>query len=93
MDGGFESLEDLSEHDVSERLTAIHGVGPWTAHMVMIFGLGFPDIWPVGDAGIQRAARLLYRVRSHNGLVRLGNRFRPARSYAAWYLWRALDPT
>jgi DNA-3-methyladenine glycosylase II len=87
-------LDDLHAHEpdaVMERLTAVKGVGPWTAHMVMIFGLGVPDVWPTGDGGVRRAARALYNVKSERPLHRLGDRFRPYRSHAAWYLWRYLD--
>ena len=58
--------------------------------MVMIFSLGRPDIWPVADVGIQRAVSKLYSVPMEE-LEEFGDRFRPFRSYAAWYLWRALD--
>ena len=88
--GELDDLSELSDEDVSNRLVEIKGIGPWTAHMVMIFSLGRPDIWPVGDVGIQRAARNLYSVELE-GLEELGERFRPYRSHAAWYLWRSLD--
>ena len=88
--GELDDLSALSDEDVSGRLMEIRGIGPWTAHMVMIFSLGRPDIWPVGDVGIQRAARNLYAV-DLDGLEELGERFRPYRSHAAWYLWRSLD--
>lgn len=91
LNGGFEGLNTVPDDDVVSRLTAIPGVGAWTAQMVMIFALGRPDVWPVGDAGIQRAARLMYRVRTARQLEKLGERFCPWRSHAAWYLWRALE--
>ena len=53
--------------------------------------LNRPDVWPVGDGGIQRAALNLYRIRSPRSLQKLGERFRPVRTHAAWYLWRSLD--
>ena len=89
--GGLEALESLPDAEVIARLTTVKGIGVWTAEMFLIFSLGRPDVWPVGDGGIQRAARQLYRIRTRNGLARLGERFRPWRSHAAWYLWRALD--
>ena len=88
--GAFDDLDSLSDDDVRERLTAIKGIGPWTAHMVMMFALGRPDVWPVGDVGIQRAARQLYNADGRDALEILGERFRPYRSHAAWYLWRSL---
>jgi DNA-3-methyladenine glycosylase II len=89
--GELDALQGLGDEDVRERLLAIRGVGPWTVQMVMIFALGRPDVWPTGDAGIQRAALRVYGV-SREELEALGERFRPWRSHAAWHLWRALDP-
>ena len=89
--GELDELPLLADDEVSARLVAIKGIGPWTAQMVMIFALGRPDIWPVGDVGIQRAAANVYAV-STDELAELGDRFKPFRSYAAWYLWRSLDP-
>jgi DNA-3-methyladenine glycosylase II len=68
----------------------VRGIGPWTVQMVELFALGRSDVWPVADAGIQRAALALYGV-GRDGLDALGERFRPYRSHAAWYLWRSLD--
>ena len=90
--GEFDDLPQLSNEEVYDRLTAIKGIGRWTAQMVMIFSLGRPDIWPVADVGIQRAAYNLYVV-DRDRLEEFGDRFRPFRSYAAWYLWRSLDQT
>ena len=88
--GEFDDLPRLSDDEAYGRLTEIKGIGRWTAQMVMIFSLGRPNIWPVGDVGIQRAVSKLYSV-SVEELEEFGDRFRPFRSYAAWYLWRALD--
>ena len=88
--GAFDDLSALDDDGVRDRLLTIRGVGPWTAQMVMIFALGRPDVWPVGDVGVQRAARDLYGVERQD-LEEWGNRFRPYRSHAAWYLWRALE--
>ncbi|HSE66406.1 MAG TPA: hypothetical protein VLB12_05450, partial [Gemmatimonadales bacterium] len=77
--------------EVVERLTSVKGIGAWTAEMFLIFSLNRPDVWPVGDGGIQRAALNLYRIRSPRSLQKLGERFRPVRTHAAWYLWRSLD--
>ncbi len=89
--GGLRGLSKLSDEDVIDRLTGIKGVGRWTAEMLLIFALERPDVWPIGDGGVQQAAKRFYRIRTPKGLVRLGERFRPWRSHAAWYLWRALD--
>ena len=92
VNGDFDDLPQRSEDEVYDRLTAIKGIGRWTAQMVMIFSLGRPDIWPVADVVIQRAAYNLYVV-DRDRLEEFGDRFRPFRSYAAWYLWRSLDQT
>ena len=88
--GAFDDLGHVSDDEVYERLTEIKGIGRWTAQMVMIFSLGRPDIWPVGDVGIQRAVKEVYSVPVEE-LEEFGDRFKPFRSHAAWYLWRALD--
>jgi DNA-3-methyladenine glycosylase II len=89
--GGLRGLSRLADQAVIERLVQVKGVGVWTAEMFLIFSLSRPDVWPVGDGGIQRAAERLYRVRARSRLQRLGERFRPVRTSAAWYLWRSLE--
>jgi DNA-3-methyladenine glycosylase II len=92
LTGGLRGLHRLTDEAVVERLTSVKGVGVWTAEMFLIFSLGRPDVWPVGDGGVQRAAMNLYGVRNLKRLARLGDRFRPYRTHAAWYLWRSLSP-
>ncbi len=87
--GNFDDLAGLSDDEILKRLTTIKGIGPWTAQMVLLGALGRPDVWPVGDGGVQRAARNLYGVELDE-LEELGERFRPYRSYASWYFWRSL---
>ncbi|MGH7702108.1 MAG: DNA-3-methyladenine glycosylase family protein [Gemmatimonadales bacterium] len=89
--GGLRGIRRLPDERVIERLTEVKGIGVWTAEMFLIFALQRPDVWPVGDGGIQRAARELYGVDSREALSALGERFRPTRSHAAWYLWRSLE--
>ena len=89
--GGLRGLSKLSDDEVIDRLTGIKGVGRWTAEMLLIFALERSDVWPLGDGGVQQAAKRFYRVRTPKGLQRLGERFRPWRSHAAWYLWRGLE--
>ena len=59
--------------------------------MYLMFGLARPDVWPVLDLGIRKGAQRVYGVDSPEELTRLGQRFQPFRSYAAWYLWRSLE--
>lgn len=88
--GGLRGLGRLPDGAIVERLTSVRGIGVWTAEMFLIFCLRRDDVWPVGDNGIQRAAATLYGARSRRTLIRLGERFRPFRTHAAWYLWRSL---
>jgi DNA-3-methyladenine glycosylase II len=89
--GGLKGLSRLPDDEIIVRLTAVNGVGVWTAEMFLMFSLGRPDVWPLADGGVQRAARQLYAATDRAQLIELGERFRPFRSHAAWYLWRSLD--
>lgn len=84
----------LSDLEVVERLTLIRGVGPWTAEMVLMFTLGRPDVLPVTDYGVRKGFATLYRKKdlpTPAELLAHGEKWRPYRSIAAWYLWRAAD--
>jgi DNA-3-methyladenine glycosylase II len=86
-------LDELSDEDVSARLTEVKGIGQWTADMFLIFHLGRPDVLPVGDLGIRRAALLAYPLRKlpqPARLIALARPWRPWRSVASWYLWASL---
>lgn len=89
--GGLRGLSRLTDEAVVERLVQVRGIGTWTAEMFLMFSLGRPDVWPIGDGGVQRAAAQLYGARTKAALERLGEQFRPWRSHAAWYLWRSLE--
>jgi DNA-3-methyladenine glycosylase II len=87
-------LPELPDEEVSAQLTAVKGLGQWTADMFLIFHLGRPDVLPVGDLGIRRAAELAYGLRKlpiPDRLTRLARPWRPHRSLACLYLWRSLD--
>lgn len=89
---GWQLLDDEA---VIAQLTAVRGVGRWTAEMFLIFHLLRPDVLPVDDVGLQKAVALHYRQGLRPGradLVALGEGWRPWRSVATWYLWRSLDP-
>lgn len=79
----------MSDADIVARLTEVRGVGPWTAHMFLIFYLGRPDVLPAGDFAIQSAFRSLYGGR--RSLEKQGQAWAPFRTVASWYLWRSLD--
>ena len=79
---------------VVEAVTVVRGVGPWTAHMLLMFSLGRPDILPVSDYGVRKGAMALYglpALPSPPELTALAEPWRPWRSVASWYLWRALE--
>jgi len=85
-------LNDLCEkadNDVISSLCDLPGVGRWTAEMFLIFGLKRPDVLSLGDAGLQRAGRMLFGPSKK--LEAISETWRPYRSIASWYLWRALD--
>jgi DNA-3-methyladenine glycosylase II len=90
----LDSLPDLGDEEVEREVTAVKGLGQWTAHMFLIFHLGRPDVLPVGDLGVRRAVERAYGLEalpSAEELERLGERWAPYRSLAALYLWESLD--
>jgi DNA-3-methyladenine glycosylase II len=91
VDGGLRGLSRLPDEAIVERLTTVKGVGVWTAEMFLIFSLNRTDVWPIGDGGVQRAVSALYGARTPKAIARVGEQFRPWRTYAAWYMWRSLD--
>jgi DNA-3-methyladenine glycosylase II len=87
-------LARLEDDAVVEAVTVVRGVGPWTAHMLLMFSLGRPDVLPVGDYGVRKGAMALYGLPAlprPAELEALAEPWRPWRSVASWYLWRALD--
>jgi DNA-3-methyladenine glycosylase II len=84
-------MEDAA---VVEAVTEIRGIGEWTAHMMLMFSLGRPDVLPVGDYGVRKGAMLLYGLADlpkPKELEALAEPWRPYRSIASWYLWRATE--
>lgn len=91
---GSREIKKLSETEILERLTTVRGVGPWTVEMLLIFTLGRPDVLPVTDYGVRKGFALTYGWKDlprPKELLEFGERWRPHRSTAAWYLWRSLD--
>lgn len=88
LEGGLERLDSLSDAEVIRQLVALRGVGVWTAEMFLIFALARPDVWPLADMGVVRACERLYGAHGPIEMTALGERFRPYRSAAVWYLWR-----
>lgn len=87
-----EYFAEVGDDEVAAELQEIRGVGPWTTDMFLMFGLGRPDVFPVGDLGIRKGVQQLFEddltraeMRDH------AERWAPYRSYASLYLWRATD--
>jgi 3-methyladenine DNA glycosylase/8-oxoguanine DNA glycosylase len=90
----LDHLHALSDDEIVERLTAVRGIGRWTVEMLLIFRLGRPDVLPVDDYGVRKGFAAVYRKRAlpkPKELAKFGERWRPYRSVASWYLWRVLD--
>jgi DNA-3-methyladenine glycosylase II len=79
---------------VIRELSAVRGIGRWTAEMFCIFALHRLDVWPIGDLGVRQGFAITYGAAVAPGIEELataGERYRPYRSVAAWYFWRAAD--
>lgn len=98
IDGELEldRLRELDDDEVIAQLTAVKGLGTWTAHMFLLFHLGRPDVLPVGDLGVRRGAQIAYgldELPSAAELTDIAEAWSPYRSLASLYLWRSLDNT
>jgi DNA-3-methyladenine glycosylase II len=85
----------MSDEEIIAELVEVRGIGRWTAEMFLIFNLLRPDVYPLDDLGLQKGIRAAYyrgRRVALSTMRRLGERWRPWRSVATWYLWRSLDP-
>ena len=85
----------LDDEAIIEELTSVRGVGRWTAEMFLIFNLLRPDVYPVDDIGLLRGIGVAYGgggKASRAEAIEIGERWRPWRTVATWYLWRSLDP-
>ncbi len=88
------SMKTMPDDEIIERLVQVRGVGRWTVEMLLIFHLGRPDVLPVGDLGVRKGFQIAYARRAlptEKQLHKYGERWRPYRSVASWYLWRATD--
>jgi DNA-3-methyladenine glycosylase II len=87
-------LHRLSDDEIVERLTAVRGIGRWTVEMLLMFRLGRPDVLPADDLGIRKGFQKVYRKREMpkpKAILAYGERWRPYRTVASWYLWRSLE--
>lgn len=90
----FNHLDTLSDDDVIRELTAVKGIGVWTAQMFLMFTLTRPDVFAPDDVGLQNAITRLYNLKqvpTRSELEQLAERWRPYRTMACWHLWRSLD--
>lgn len=90
----FAKLPRLTDKLVIQRLTQVKGIGTWTAHMFLMFGLKRKDILPVGDLGVRMAIQKIYGTKELPApaeMEKLAQNWRPYCSVAAWYLWRSLE--
>lgn len=88
-------IPNLEDEVVREHLIAIKGIGPWTADMFLLFGLGRPNVWAVGDYGLKVAVKEQFGLRKLPDvakMTKIATPWEPYRSVASWYLWRTLDP-
>jgi DNA-3-methyladenine glycosylase II len=87
-------IRRMSEEEIHERLTRVHGIGEWSVQMFLMSRLGRPDVLPVHDYGIRKGFQRVYGhkdVPKPQVILEHGERWRPYRSIASWYLWRALE--
>lgn len=88
------ALVRMSDEEIVERLTRVRGVGRWTVEMLLIFRLGRPDVLPATDYGVRKGFARAFRRRAlpaPKALLAHGERWRPFRTVASWYLWRVLE--
>jgi len=89
----LEAARSLSDEELVERLISVRGIGAWTVEMFLIFRLGRPDVLPIHDLGVQKGWAITYRKRKMpkpKELLKFGERWRPYRTVASWYMWRAV---
>ncbi len=90
----MEEAQALADADLIERLVKVRGIGRWSAEMFLMFRLGRPDVLPLDDYSLRKAYAKAFGKRalpSPQALEKVGQKWRPYRTVASWYLWRALD--
>jgi 3-methyladenine DNA glycosylase/8-oxoguanine DNA glycosylase len=97
IEGIVPTLEEagkLSDAELVDRLISVRGIGAWTVEMFLIFRLGRPDVLPIHDYGVQKGFALTYGkkvIPKPRELAAFGERWRPYRTVASWYMWRAIE--
>jgi len=90
----MQTIRTMTEDEIIERLTQVRGIGRWTVEMLLMFDIGRLDVLPVDDYGVRTGYSRLYRKRElvkPKVLTKLGEKWKPYRSVAAWYMWRACE--
>jgi DNA-3-methyladenine glycosylase II len=88
------ALLRMTDDEIITRLITVRGIGRWTVEMLLLFDLGRPDVWPVDDYGVRKGFAKTFgrrKLPTPKQLMKFGEKWRPYRSVAAWYFWRALD--
>lgn len=86
--------EKMADQELIDRLISVRGIGAWTVEMFLIFRLGRPDVLPIHDYGVQKGFALTYakkQIPKPRELAKFGERWRPYRTVASWYMWRAVQ--
>src|SRR6202795_2215928 len=97
IDGVVPTLEEaqkMSDEELVERLVSVRGIGAWTVEMFLIFRLGRPDVLPIHDLGVKKGWSVAYgkkHMPKPKELLEFGERWRPFRTVASWYMWRAFE--
>jgi DNA-3-methyladenine glycosylase II len=90
----LEEARKMSDAELVERLISVRGIGAWTVEMFLIFRLGRPDVLPIHDYGVQKGFAITYgkkAIPKPKELAAFGERWRPYRTVASWYMWRAIE--
>ncbi len=90
----MKAISKMSDEDVIAQLTQVKGIGRWTAEMFLIFSLGRMDVFPVGDLGLRRGVQIAFSLKEMpkpKETEKFGDRWKPYRSVATWYLWKSLQ--
>src|SRR6202171_5846137 len=88
----LEEAQKLPDEELVERLVSVRGIGAWTVEMFLIFRLGRPDVLPIHDLGVKKGWAITYgkkHMPKPKELLAFGERWRPYRTVASWYMWRA----
>jgi DNA-3-methyladenine glycosylase II len=90
----IDEMHKLDDDEIIDRLVAVRGIGPWTVQMLLIFRLGRADVFPIHDLGVRKGYSKIHGLNdliAPKALEKAGEIWKPYRSIASWYLWRAVD--